>query len=639
MSIDEELELLWRTHLQRSVVTPEDLSTEGQARRAKMFAKLDGVGALGTFPEKLRTTLQPEEQALWARIVACSTSVPRCCLFRVPLRWLFDLGVNPETDPEELEENQDRGEHDVVVSDLLSLLVGYYAKAVGHFLALAGNKDPTPYHQSIVRGVLVGELKREPTGREVDELARCLNDSLQDAYQAIKFGSLQPLPREVEIKDILAYCAPEEEGMLLWDAKAARFLDGIGDKGKDLAKALRKEAKKRWGELLQDCNGNIEEGLFSMQLASIWALSWTNKDVSVTPLRFAWNLARALWYDQVEPRLKRERAKPKALVFPVFEEAIDAHTPGGLLQAIEGNNALINHRGERVSDLRRIKPLDKVPTLELSVLPKILSKGAKLLGTLNAYRLLHLEVSLGHQRALNDDIKDVRALRFEGGWEALAEAAGIEGNSRAISEVHAIIAAQAHLCWRWPDGTYGNLLSYEVRPARRNQRGRVSLILGDALLPDFIFTPGFFGNGRTAREARRLVPMLPLPPLIGRDNDKGAQVNLQLRLLVEMRRRAGEFYEKGGILLEQDKLEEFAKEATLPLSTLSKVIERWTQDGDDGPALLERIERDRYTLGKTHVDARNFIAKAGEEEIQGKEAGLKSRELDSKRSKKITPHG
>jgi len=498
----------------------------------------------------------------------------------------------------------------------LTACITPYCIAIGHLRALTEPKYQTKYHQEIALSVI-----REKEGREDEspEVERFAGELLVQLRRAARLINIEGATQEEILNPI------SQDGMLSWDARAAQFIARLGDTGRENAAKLRSLSRERWATF---CSAKGEER--NQALAAVWSLCWADMSARVTPLPFAYGLARVLWLDVVKPRLERERYKPSALVFRVHEEAISAHTPGGQLQRHQGD-ILVNHRNEKVSDLRRIEPLKKVPALELRVLPQILRKGSKLLGTLNAYRLLHLEVSLGHQHALDDKNKDVRALRFEGGWEALAEAAGIEGNSRAITEVHAIIAAQAHLCFVSPDGSYGNLLSYEVRPATGHHRGRISLILGDALLPDFIFSPGFFGNGRSAREARRLVPMLPLPPLVGRPNDKGAQVNLQLRLLAEMRRRATEFYEEGGVLLSSYELENFAKEATLPLTTLRKVIDRWTQDGEDGPALLELIEEDRYTLGKTHVDARNFIAEAGREEIQGKEAGLKSRELDRKR--------
>jgi hypothetical protein len=504
------------------------------------------------------------------------------------------------------------------------------------WMAALNTKDPNPHHFEIVREALSREGAPQDDDA-VDALARELTHQIPAVRKVLK--------TEEKLMEILSesfmthnsWIEPSQENMLWIDYRAAQFLDSINLE--DGAEELREAARKRWiecGERIAATKADKDTAPTSGgYLWSLWLDPSLEKE-GLPPVRFVLYLARLLWKNIVRAKVEKQRNKPKALVFPVLKEAIDAHTPGGQLQRHQGSNILVNHRGELVAPLKRIEPL-KVPTLELSVLPQILRKGSKLLGTLNAYRLLHLEVSLGHQRAL-DDIKDFRALRFEGGWGAVAEAAGIEGNSRAISEVHAIIAAQAHLCWVSPDGTYGNLLSYEVRPARRNQRGRVSLILGDSLLPDFIFSEGFFGNGRKARESRRLVPMLPLPPLVGRDKDKGAQVNLQLRILAEMRQRAGELYQEGGILLPPHQLEEFAKDAALPLATLNKVIERWTKDGDDGPALLELIEDHRYTLGKTHQTAKDFITQAGEEEIKGREAGLKSRELDRKRPKKQTPH-
>jgi hypothetical protein len=149
------------------------------------------------------------------------------------------------------------------------------------------------------------------------------------------------------------------------------------------------------------------------------------------------------------------------------------------------------------------------------------------------------------------------------------------------------------------------------------------LSLGDPILPGYV--DRLRGPGRSERRARKLVPLVPLPPFVGRCNEHGAQAAYQLRLVTEMRVRAREIVEQGGVRLESELLAQLAEDVGLSHSLVGRVIERWLRDGDDGPALLERVEAHRYTLGPAHAEAREFLRVGGEDEIRGREAARAGR--------------
>mgnify|MGYP003351292703 CR=1 FL=1 len=67
-----------------------------------------------------------------------------------------------------------------------------------------------------------------------------------------------------------------------------------------------------------------------------------------------------------------------------------------------------------------------------------------------------------------------------------------------------------------------------------------------------------------------------------------------------------------------------AAEASLPAGSLRPVIERWTQDGDDGPAFLSTVSPERYTLAEAHEAIRRFLEEAGHLELEGSDAGKRS---------------
>jgi len=167
------------------------------------------------------------------------------------------------------------------------------------------------------------------------------------------------------------------------------------------------------------------------------------------------------------------------------------------------------------------------------------------------------------------------------------------------------------------------MLSYTVTPSGYKKQGQISLILGDMMLPHYVFE--LLGIARRRREARRLIPIVDIPPLIGRPADQGSQANFQMEMMVKFRTHAQEFAEEGGVLIPKDELNKLAKESGLPISILTRVMDRWTQDGLDAPAFLKIIDDNRYALGNSHSNAQDFIIAAGKKEKKGALAAKKSR--------------
>ena len=125
-------------------------------------------------------------------------------------------------------------------------------------------------------------------------------------------------------------------------------------------------------------------------------------------------------------------------------------------------------------------------------------------------------------------------------------------------------------------------------------------------------------------ENRILIPWPPAVPLVGRPNEHGAQRALRLRLLIELRKRARELVLNGGVRLTEERWVSLAQEAMLPVSVLQAVIDRWTQDGEDGPAFLKVVDRNSYTIGEAHKEVRDFLEDAGRLAEAGARAGQRS---------------
>jgi hypothetical protein len=410
---------------------------------------------------------------------------------------------------------------------------------------------------------------------------------------------------------------PDEVGDIYpADESAALYFEHLGDEGTD----LRRVAGETAAALRS--TGRSEIAAWRAQLTipgppttpPPWEC-WTDR------LLFPRLLARALWDAVVKPQLDREAAtQPAALSLFAWGHIQPMQRRGLRLDIAPGADVRVlrDDDGTDHGHFARTEPLS-APTVDLDQLDKLLVQGVTLLGSLNGSRLLHFEVVTGHRQVVSGN-PDPRKISVEGGWSGLAKSIGAP-SKKAADEVHALVVAQAHARFTLHDGTYGNQLSYTVGPARRGRSSMVSLILGDVLLPSFIF--GFAGlQSRTARDDRKLVPMLAeLPPLVGSRQLHGPQAALHSAVMIELRRRAVELVTAGGVRLTLDDFCRLAEPLGLSVKILPQLLDRWTQDGPDGPAFLSRVGPDLYTLGDSHRAARDFLISGGKEEIRGQAKG------------------
>lgn len=388
--------------------------------------------------------------------------------------------------------------------------------------------------------------------------------------------------------------------LLPWDETAAAFYEQLSTsaeaRGGKTAEKLRANARTRWS------NG---QDLFRL---------WTPQQPHGVP-RFALNLARLLWQDVVAPRTQREHQKPAALVRAVHIKVVDLLRPGSTFK----DNHLMDKDGRQLMLLTRMSALDDVPAMEMEAIPKLLKRGVQLFGSIQAHRTVRHFVTEGHRRVLAGEA-DARRLQYDGGWARMAEDAGISESE----EARAIVLALAHVPFVGPNSEQGNLLSYTWRPHAPGRKALVSVVLGDMLLPGFVHA--MTGKTRSSVEARQLVPVVDLPGFVGRKNEHGAQATLQMLVLAEMRRRAVELATTGSVRFTDTMWRELVEQAALPPATLQRVLDRWTQNGNDTPAFLVRVGRDGWTLAvPAYSAALDYLVAAGRDSQQASVAGKASR--------------
>lgn len=79
-----------------------------------------------------------------------------------------------------------------------------------------------------------------------------------------------------------------------------------------------------------------------------------------------------------------------------------------------------------------------------------------------------------------------------------------------------------------------------------------------------------------------------------------------------------------GAPLPLDTWAQFAAESHVPRSLVSRLLPHWQEDHQDGPAVLKRVDRDRYTLGDAHAAARAFLEDGGQRSLDCSEGGRRT---------------
>ena len=457
----------------------------------------------------------------------------------------------------------------------------YLERAVRLFASPRGGPERSSVALEIVN---LDEVSAKAPDKPAGELA----EELRLACKRI-VAKLDQLPSVRRLDSL------DDHGMLVLDGLLVAEMQKIGDCGKATAKRLAERARQRGAAL------PVKEG--------VDLLTAPTDDDRLDPL-YWWHLDRprgilaladSLWRDEVLPRLKN----PAALVRP-------AHT--GLTALFSSARREEEATGQRALLLG--EPLVRLATVGLDAMQALRSaRGLKLFGTVPAHRALRYLVFEGHRLAIARD-PDPRMLEYSS-WSTFVRDCLHDHSKAAVEKYRSILWAMHSTDLVLPKGQTTRLLSLTDRKNGRGPGDRFQIVLGTVLLPNYVHELQRVTGG--PRE--KLIPWLPMPPFVGRERDHGAQANLQWHLLLALRDRADELVNYGGVALSAENLGKLARDSGLPLTLVPKVIERWTRDGDDGPAVLKETERGIYTLGDHYARERDFLEEGGRMSLDGARNG------------------
>lgn len=309
---------------------------------------------------------------------------------------------------------------------------------------------------------------------------------------------------------------------------------------------------------------------------------------------------------------------PPALVRPVAvdmarfysrseDRAFDAQT----------KTVVFDHRPVATLDASSFTTTMPSGSLTLPGIDVIASRHA-LFGGMPSHRLLRWEILTVHDR-FEAGHPDARVLTVEGGYPELARELRL--SSKYQGELRELLHAQSRWVFTLPDGTTGNLITYDFRDAHRGRRSRLRITVGPQLAP-------FYVDALPKNADRKLVPVLRSdPPFHGAPMFRGAQLTMVMAFLLELRARARELASEGSVRLTDLEWLTLGDRAGIPRKRAMPLAVRtaWLEGSTRVMPLIECVGPDRYTLASTYEREREFLVSGGRVELERQQDGRRSR--------------
>lgn len=333
------------------------------------------------------------------------------------------------------------------------------------------------------------------------------------------------------------------------------------------------------------------------------------------PLFLAKRVAVCRWHDLVKKVVISNAENP-----PAFSLTM-ANT---LVQLTTGGNRIDEYTKKIVSsDNIEIANFEASACIPLVTAKDMVSKDIEALNSILAKRIIRFYgLKANQQHVLNS--KTPNTVSLEGGFHTLGELIGAGTGPKAIEKMKKIISIYSRCGYQIETDNKiitGNILMYEFTESKRGKSQHLLVTLARTLCPGFVAS--------TAKEDSRyntnklLVPLLHKePPFIGKNNTFCSQMNFLEWMLIEMRLRAPEYFERGGILINSEGHLELAKKARLSSTLIKPLIERWLHEN-----YLEQVDSCLYGLGDNYKNERNMLLEAGEKTIKGSLAGKKRKKI------------
>lgn len=327
------------------------------------------------------------------------------------------------------------------------------------------------------------------------------------------------------------------------------------------------------------------------------------------PLYLSRSIATLRWQDRIAKFVLRKQDNSPALAYQFFTQVNELTKRDNSLD--DSGTQILSPDGKAISAIK------KTPSTTLSAVEQITKSNIPELSSITSHYLWRWFIPKVHEQHILDEDQPYK-LEFLGGYARLAEITETGISPKTISRIRNIIeiASQCIYTYQGKTGTFqGNMLSYEYFEAHGRKSSKLTITLARPLCPGFVEELPE-GNSKYNHQ-KILIPWVKMPMLVGKNSAHHApQSSFQLEMIAQMRLRANEIYNNGGILLNNDDTLALAKGARLPPQLINKVIDTWV-----GEEYLERVDDCVYMLGNRYPEARESLRIAGELSVKSAEKG------------------
>lgn len=468
-------------------------------------------------------------------------------------------------------------------------------------------------------------------GARAVQTARALVEALDptpEIFAAIRAMLAMLADDRTDVPDVLAGAAADDSQRLAgWAAvllvEARSVVEALGDVPMDEARAIA--AARAADDLLVGRLGATVGAALAAAIAArparaggnAWSLWRPRMD---EPARWLQWLARGLWTDRWRPEMEvatRTVALPLASLSRLGRILeVRSLEPGR-----DGRPMLVDKDG-RTSAAMTLPP--QVTTVRAEDLETFARAGVGQLQTLAAARFIAMFAEKVQRRT-----NERAPLVWEGesgginAYGALAADLGLDP-TRDATKARNLVSTLGSASISWPDGSEGSVMMWDYHPG--GGRGRRSTL---TLTPGRVWWSRDIEWLPAGADHRALAPIPHFeayaPPMLGRSNERAAVARLWLRILAELAELAEELAKGNGAQIPGYRWATLANEVGVPCSLVPDPIQdRWTHDGDDGPAILERIGVDRWHLAPAFAAERTLLENGGRIRIGAGEGGRKS---------------
>ena len=388
-----------------------------------------------------------------------------------------------------------------------------------------------------------------------------------------------------------------------------------------LAVALERQGREG-GARAERVRARAAERAEKADAGEMWAV-W----IDGTPHRWLCLLALTLWADKWRPELARE-LRPVALPVANLSRMLGAFAAVDVQPGPDGRRVLVGRSGTTVA---RFEVHQLATAVEADALERLARAGVRELATVTAARFVSW---FAHKVQRRPD--ETAPMTFEGGdgvgnaYGAVAAAMGMDPEKHG-SGVRAMLCALNCTMLAYPDGSEAGVLLLDYRPGGgRGNPSRLTLTPGRPWLARDVFE---LPDGSGFR-ALAPIPVLPdyAPPFVGDRRERGALLRLYLRILAELAKESSDISRGMGAHIPGSRWAELAREEGVirpPPLLVGLIQDRWTRDGDDGPAVFERVGPERWHLAAAFEAERRLLEEGGKQRIGASAGGTLSAKLRS----------